>query len=64
MDNKCWLGRNPKTGLTVKLTESEKKSYENDPLTKGYVFTKIEPAPAPKEAKPAALPQPKEEDKK
>jgi hypothetical protein len=66
MESKTWLATNPKTGLSVKLTDSEKTSYERDPLVKGYTFKKIEPAPAPKEAKSASavLPQPQQEEKK
>jgi len=57
-DAKTWKGIHKTNGTTVQLTDKEKASYENDPVTRGkYTFQSLpptKPLPAPTESKPAA----------
>lgn len=59
-DAKTWLGKHKVNGTPVQLTDAEKKSYENDPVTRNkYKFEPlppVKPLPQPTESKPAAKP--------
>jgi hypothetical protein len=60
-DAKTWKGIHKTNGTTVQLTDKEKASYENDPVTRNkYRFEPLpptKPLPAPTESKPAAKPE-------
>lgn len=56
-DAKTWKGTHKTNGTTVALTDKEKTSYENDPVTRNkYRFEPlppVKPLPQPTESKPA-----------
>ena len=56
MDPKTWIARNNKTGIEYKISDKQKTSYENAPITAGkFSFEKIAEAKQPIEAKKAEL---------